>query len=182
MKGIVFNEFVSMVEGIFGEELMDEIFNESELASGGAYTSVGTYDHTELITLVQKLSDKIKIPTPQLVHGFGKHLAKVFSTRFQIFFEGCNDTFEFLHRIDNHIHVEVKKLYPDAELPRFYYESVDTNQLRLIYESSRAFGDLAEGLIEGCAEYFGEVLQIQKDDQSSTKQHRIVFTITKLVV
>ena len=182
MKGIVFNEFVSMVEGIFGEETMDDIFSELDLPSGGAYTSVGTYDHSELVSLVQKLSSKVKIPVSQLTHGFGKHLAKVFSNKFQIFFAGCNDTFEFLHRIDNHIHVEVKKLYPDAELPRFYYQSLDSNKLRLIYESTRAFGDLAEGLIEGCAEYFGEALQIQKVDESSESQNRIVFTITKLVV
>lgn len=182
MKGIVFNEFVSMVEGIFGEEMMDDIFGEVSLPSGGAYTSVGTYDHAELVTLVERLSLKVKIPVPQLVHGFGKHLAKVFSNKFQFFFDDCSDTIEFLHRIDNHIHVEVKKLYPDAELPRFYYQSLDPNNLRLIYESTRAFGDLAEGLIEGCAEYFGDALQIQKADESSQSQSRIVFTITKLVV
>jgi len=57
MKGIVFNEFIEMVEDKFGEDMVDDIIDESDLPSGGAYTTVGTYDHGELVTMVVKLSE-----------------------------------------------------------------------------------------------------------------------------
>ena len=45
MKGIVFREFISMVENEFSIETADEIITASNLKSEGAYTSVGTYPH-----------------------------------------------------------------------------------------------------------------------------------------
>ncbi|MEM0912514.1 MAG: heme NO-binding domain-containing protein, partial [Pseudomonadota bacterium] len=53
MKGIVFDEFTEMVEEVFGDDMLDDILDENadKLSSGGAYTSVGTYDHNDLVTL-----------------------------------------------------------------------------------------------------------------------------------
>ena len=38
MKGIIFRGFLNLVEENFGIETMDAIIEESDLASGGAYT------------------------------------------------------------------------------------------------------------------------------------------------
>lgn len=45
MKGIVFTEFVDMVEAQFSADMVDDILDDAAPASGGAYTAVGTYDH-----------------------------------------------------------------------------------------------------------------------------------------
>jgi len=42
MKGIVFTEFLDLVEEKFGMEMVDKIITQSELESEGAYTAVGT--------------------------------------------------------------------------------------------------------------------------------------------
>lgn len=84
-----------------------------------------------------------------------------------------------LREVDRHIHVEVKKLYPDAELPVFYYHDIDESRLQLTYESSRNLPDLAEGLIEGCANHFNEQLQIDRV-AVSTPLNQVIFTITRL--
>ena len=55
MKGIVFCEFVEMMEQEFSGEMADEIISGAQLESGGAYTTVGTYDHHEMLTLVTRL-------------------------------------------------------------------------------------------------------------------------------
>ena len=39
MKGIVFKEFSDMVEATFGEEMLDTVIENSDLPSGGVYTS-----------------------------------------------------------------------------------------------------------------------------------------------
>ena len=43
MKGIVFTEFLEMVEEKYGLEMVDDIIENANLQSHGAYTSVGTY-------------------------------------------------------------------------------------------------------------------------------------------
>lgn len=181
MKGIVFDEFTEMVEEVFGDDMLDDILDENadKLSSGGAYTSVGTYDHNDLVTLVISLSEKTDMPVPGLVKTFGLHLAKIFSTKFSAFFEECSDTFSFLKRIDDHIHVEVYKLYPDAELPKFSFEVTGENTMNLIYESTRQFADLAEGLIEGTSKYYKEDMVIEREDLSTNEQQKVVFKITK---
>ena len=52
MKGMVFTEFLEMVESTFSADMVDDIIDDSAPPSGGAYTSVGTYDHQELVGMV----------------------------------------------------------------------------------------------------------------------------------
>ena len=48
MKGIVFTEFLDLVEERFGLEMVDAIISQSKLESKGVYTSIGTYSFSEL--------------------------------------------------------------------------------------------------------------------------------------
>ncbi len=59
MKGIVFTEFIEMVESKFGFDMMDDIIESANLPSGGIYTAVGTYDHTEMVQLVIEISANV---------------------------------------------------------------------------------------------------------------------------
>jgi hypothetical protein len=78
------------------------------------------------------------------------------------FFSHTKDAFEFLESIENYIHVEVHKLYPDAELPRFTTRRPGRRSLEMIYQSERSMGDLAEGLIAACLEHFKEKATISR--------------------
>lgn len=163
MKGVVFTEFLEMVEETFSADLVDDIIEDSGVESGGAYTAVATYDHAELVALVLALSKRTETPVPDLVRTFGRHLLGRFAVLFPDFFH-VGSAFEFLQSIDTHIHVEVKKLYPDAELPHFECRQIGSKQLEMIYTSKRSFADLAYGLIEGCGRHFGEDLLIHRED------------------
>lgn len=176
MKGIVFTEFVDLVEELFGYERVDAILEAAAPASGGAYTSVGTYDHQELVALVVALSEQTGTPIPELLHAYGKHLFGRFAAGYSTFFEGVDDPIEFLATIENYIHVEVRKLYPDAELPTFDHEEVDGG-LNLLYSSPRPFAPFAEGLIQGCLEHFGEDRTISSSDRSEGDLTRVLFEI-----
>lgn len=181
MKGVVFREFIDMVENIFGEEMVDELILSTNPASGGAYTSVGTYDHNELLNMVAELSSRTGLGQDVLVHDFGLHLARVFAKKFSNFFENCEGTFDFLKKIDNHIHVEVKKLYPDAQLPKFTYTEINPYEFELKYESIRDFSHLAHGLIVGCMEHFHESFQIERTDVPSATNTQVVFTLRRFM-
>ena len=161
MKGIVFTEFSEMVESEFSPEILDEIITECDLASQGAYTSVGTYDYTEMIQLVSKLSEKTSIPVDDLLFAFGTYLAKRFAALFPSFFDEAKNVFSFMKSLDNHIHVEVNKLYPDAELPKFKFDDSDPTCLIMEYISKRGFAMFAFGLLTGVINYYNEAIEVE---------------------
>lgn len=162
MKGIVFSEFLDMVEGKFGLETVDEILDSPELASGGSYTAVGSYPHSEMVTLIVNLSQSTKVPVPDLLKAFGHYLFNTFYTNYPAFFENVKHPFDLLEQVDQHIHVEVKKLYPDADLPRFETERKD-GEMTMIYRSERKMADLALGLIEAAGEKYNTELNIETE-------------------
>ena len=176
MKGMVFTEFLEMVETKFSADMVDDIIDDANPVSGGAYTAVGTYHHQELVDMVVALSKRTEIPVPTLVKVFGEHVFGVFARSFPQFFEGVPDALTFLSGIEDIIHVEVLKLYPDAQLPKFDCAR-EGNQLILVYHSDRHFADLAEGLMTGCGQYFAETLKIEREELSEFSTR---FVVTKL--
>ena len=101
MKGMVFTEFLEMVEVKFSPEVADQIIEQANLRSGGIYTSVGTYDHGEMIELVSCLSKETGISPAELVRSFGIYLFGRFHAMFPIYFEGVSSSFGFLQRIED---------------------------------------------------------------------------------
>ena len=85
IKGFVFAELTELAERKFGEDAMDNVFDNVELSSGGAYTSVGYYAAEELNTLVVELAKRQSICPQVLVHGFGEHLFSQFERQFPRF-------------------------------------------------------------------------------------------------
>lgn len=164
MKGIVFREFINMVENEFSIETADEIITASNLKSNGAYTTVGTYPHEEMVELVTHLSSKSNIPIPELLRSFGHYLFKRFTVIHADYVVNHQTAFELLKLLDGHIHVEVRKLYTEAELPSFEHEEQTDGSMILIYKSRRALADFAQGLLEGCVAHFQHPMQIERQD------------------
>lgn len=181
MKGLVFTEFLEMVERKFSPAMVDDIIDDSDLPSGGAYTAVGTYPHSEMLALVQSLSKETRLPVPALVKIFGQHLFGRFVQLYPSFFRETRDAFDFLDSIENYVHTEVRKLYPDAELPTFAAQrSADNQRLVMTYHSKHPFATLAEGLIEGCLAHFQEKAQVEIIDQSAGRGTQVEFHITRM--
>lgn len=178
MKGMVFTEFFEMVEQVWSLDMVDKIIADSAVPSGGAYTAVGNYPHEEMVALVVALSAASNIPAPDLIRTFGKHLFGRFVLGFPRFFEGISDTFHFLSGIETAIHAEVRKLYPDAELPSFEVHQSD-NVLTMTYYSQRHFADLAEGLIAGCIEHYGEPITFVRETATDSPDAGARFVLTR---
>ena len=160
MKGIVFSEFAELVETKFSPEMYDEIIMEADLPSGGAYTAVGTYEHAEMVQLVTKLSEKSGIAINDLLYTFGEYLAGRFASIYPAFFDEAGNVFSFMKSLNDHIHVEVLKLYPDADLPHFSFDDSDPDCLVMIYQSERGMAHLANGLMHGAIAHFNEDIAV----------------------
>jgi hypothetical protein len=173
MKGIVFTEFLDLVEDKFGLETVDEIIEKSELKSNGVYTSIGTYEFSEMLQLLQHLSTKTKITIDELLLVYGEHLFSVLRDSYPGLVDAYKDPIEMLSSIENHIHVEVKKIYPDAELPSFEIREKSKDSLIMIYKSSRAMHHFGLGLMNKTFEHFNSqatiVLEKIKEDGTEVK-------------
>jgi hypothetical protein len=179
MKGVVFTEFVEMVEDRYSLDMVDDIIDDAGCESGGRYTAVGTYDHREMTGLVGALSKRTGEPAAGLLRAFGEHLFARFVHTHPTFFAQPSDAFSFLSGIEDIIHAEVRKLYPDAELPSFDVERRDERILVLVYASSRHFEDLAEGLLRGCVAHFGGGEVLTREVVGSGEARRERFTLTR---
>ena len=158
MKGTVFTIFSEMVEEAFGLEMWDTLIEETQPESEGVYTSAGDYPSSEIFAYVMLLSKKTQTPVPDLLRAFGKYTLGQFSQKYPQFFE-IKDFKSFLMSIDRYVHIEVRKLYPTAELPEINYESEHENQLTIIYRSPRKLCFLAEGLLQGASDHFKAPIQ-----------------------
>ena len=174
MKGMVFTNFLEMVEEQFSIDVVDVIIEESKIPSGGAYTTVGTYPHSEMVALLQALEKEVSIPIPDLLKFYGKYLFGKLAKGYPSLISDCNNSRDLLLKLDGVIHVEVKKLYPDAELPRFKSAELSDGRLQMHYLSDRHMEDLAEGLLNGCFEHFNESVTMERIPQ---EDGTVIFNI-----
>jgi hypothetical protein len=179
MKGIIFTEFFDLVEHAFGFEVAERLLDECDLPSGGAYTAVGTYDHVEILTLVGHLSKVTGMSASQLLGTYGEFMYPKLHAQLEtmgLVFDNC---FALVSALDDIIHPEVLKLYPDAELPRFIATRIDENNLTLEYSSCRPFAHMAEGLLHGCAAFFAETISVSLDHKNSDGHYTTDIHITR---
>lgn len=171
MKGIVFTEFLELVEDKFGLEMVDHIILESNLPSEGAYTSIGTYEFSEMMSLLTNLSKNTSISKDNLLRTFAEHFFGVIETNYSELLNQYKDPLDLLSSIENHIHVEVKKLYPEAELPTFEVLSKTDSELVMMYNSSRAMYSFGLGLMHKTFEHFNKraVIDFQKIKEDGTE-------------
>ena len=177
MKGIVFTEFLELVEREYSEELADQLITQTDPPSGGAYTAVGSYDHRELVKMIVALHRHTGRGVDELLNWFGKNLFEGLARGFPVFFEGKSTAFDVLQGIESVIHTEVRKLYPDAELPSFVVSRPVPGCLVMDYRSPRCMEDLAQGLIEACIARFGEPISVERKALDANTPGAVRFTL-----
>jgi hypothetical protein len=177
VRGLIFTEFIELVEEKFGVVMADAVLSTPGLSDGGAYTSVGRYPHTEMLAMVGTLAERSGLPAKDLCVVFGEWLFSKLARAFEFSVKPHKDAFSFLSSLDGVIHVEVRKLYPDAELPRVPIVRLDDRELVMEYRSKRPFADVAEGLLRGALAWFGERAELRREplDADPTRSARFVI-------
>lgn len=179
MLGLVFTEFIELVEDKYSPEIADAVIDEVAAPHGGAYTAVGYYPHEEMVAMVGALARQTGVPAPDLVRSFGGHLLHRFAAAHGDMFARHGKLFDFVASIHDEIHVEVRKLYDQAALPSFTVLSRDDRELRLLYQSPRAMEQLAQGLLEQAAVHYGEPCDISHAPYDGPQGAGVLFTLVK---
>jgi hypothetical protein len=164
LKGEIFVALMAHLEDALGYEVLDQILVKADLPSGGAYTSVGFYSYTEALDVVALVAAHLGAPAPALVRGFGDFLFDRLALHRPDVLAEAGSTFALLPQVEDVIHRDVRKLYPEAELPQLEVEQMSDGSVVLHYQSSRPFADLAHGLLEGAVRHFGETMAITRED------------------
>lgn len=176
MKGIIFTEFMDLVEQKFGLEVLDSILSNAD--DSGVYTAVGSYDHRQLVKLIVELSKQSGIPPEELQRVFGQ---VVFSNLYNTLpdnssLQACKTSFQFVKLVEDYIHIEVKKLYPEANPPKFDFVSESETEMVFDYVSARCMSHVCFGLLEGCAAFFNEELSLSMNNLTSDG-NKVRFTV-----
>jgi hypothetical protein len=173
MKGVVFTELLSFAEQEIGPAEVEAI------VAGGSYDATGSYDHGEILTVVARLAAAADVLPDELLRRFGAHLFHRFADLYPVFLVGTDSALEFLGSIESHIHGELRQLYPDAEFPGFECQRGANGELTMVYRSGRCLADLAEGLIRGCAEHFGEPIDLVREELPSADGQAVCFSLIR---
>jgi hypothetical protein len=162
MKGIIFNAVADAVIGLGGEDLWDELLEAANL--GGAYTSLGSYPDAELFALVEAASNKLEKEPADVLAIVGELAFPHLSGRHPELVGDHTGAISLLCTLNDVIHPEVLKLYPDASCPDFTTLRREDNELDLLYRSERRLPQLAIGLIRGAANLYEEEVAIDVEE------------------
>jgi hypothetical protein len=176
VRGIVLTEFLDFADQTFPGAAR-QLAPAPSL--GVTLSPVGTYPEDGLRDLVRQLTLVTGCPPADIVRRFGAHLFHRFAAIYPVFFRGARDSLSFLERVHEHVHGDLRRFHPDAELPDLRCARTDRGDLVLEYRSPRAFADLAEGLIAGCIEYFGDDLVLAREDLPAQAGQAARFVLSR---
>lgn len=164
MKGAIFNIFEDFVIKNHGVEAYEALLDNTELQTKEPYISAGNYPDSDFYNLVGTACKMLNISGEVAQKVFGQYTFHQLAESHPEFILGFKDAKAFLLTVDGVIHKEIKKLHPDAYLPKFYYNDPQPDELEITYISKRKLYHFMSGLIVGVANHFKqEIAQCQKE-------------------
>lgn len=178
MRGVVFTEMIEFVENALGFDIADKMIEKAKLDNEGAFSQGGNYPFEDLVKLLTALSEITGKEPNELLFIFGEHLFSILVKLYGKNIKEIGSALNFIDSVENFVHVEVRKLYPDADLPSFETIEKTEDHLVLIYSSEKRLESFAHGLISSCGKYFNEPLTVSYKT-ISTSPYQVEFLIKK---
>jgi hypothetical protein len=178
MKGVVFTELIEFTENEYGFDVVDKILID-ENGDDKIFTQAGNYSFEELVALFIALSKETGDSIENLLYSFGVYLFGRLAKMASFLMDSSSSSIEAISKVDTYIHIEVKKLYPDADLPEFKVVEQSEDLLKIEYISDKKLEPFAKGLMVGCGKHFGEELNIETET-ISTEPHTTLFRVQRV--
>lgn len=159
MKGIIFNIAEQFISTKYGDETLENILEDCKLITTDPFVGPGTYPDSDLIEIVRIASAKVELNPEEFLKRLGHFTFGKLAERHPYFVSNYKHPKQFLLTVDNVIHVEVKKLYNETQLPTFQYSEPSEKELVITYYSKRKMYTLMEGLISGVADHFNIAIE-----------------------
>ena len=160
MKGIIFNVFEDFLDEKYGENTFDNIIEAMVPDVKEPFIAPGTYPDELLFSIIHKTMEEKNLELNPTLLEFGEFLFLQLAKKYPVFVKSHNNAKDFIKTIHDIIHVEVRKLFPEAVTPDFSYSNEKENEITITYTSKRSLFILAEGLINRCAKYYKEEIKL----------------------
>lgn len=161
MKGVIFIMLEEEIRDEVGQEAWDQVLDEAGLE--GVYTTLGNYPHEEFVELLEAAEPYTGETGRDAQKWFGRRALHQFTRKHPHLFEPHDSTLSFAGSLNDVIHPEVRKLYPEAPVPTFDIdEAPPRGDLVIAYESPRGLCSFAEGLLLGTADTYDEALVVEQ--------------------
>lgn len=180
MKGVVFIKLLELVEKDYGLEYVDDLIENSMIASKGSYTTIGDYSALEMDRLLDHLSIKTSLTKDALLRWFGKYFFDSLKKRYSGLLNQYHDPIELIANVENHINAESFKIYPKNKLPSFDLILKTKTTLEFICRSEIAMYSFGHSLIEKSFDHYGvrATIEIEKIKPDGTE---VKFSILRNV-
>ncbi|MFK7966870.1 MAG: heme NO-binding domain-containing protein [Burkholderiaceae bacterium] len=163
MKGVVFNVLEEFIIAHSDERTYEEIFALCPLKSHQGYVGPGTYPDTDLNSIIDTTCRRLGLEPDHAVELFGEFLFSRLVNKYPQFISEHHDPLTFLKTVDEVIHVEVRKLMRDTNLPSIKCtDGAASGVLIVDYQSNRSLCRLMRGLLIGVGVYFNVPLSISE--------------------
>ncbi len=154
MKGSIFKLFEEFVTERYGLDAYEDLLDEASLETTEPFVGPGTYPAGDLVALLTTASANHEISVDDLLRGLGRFAFSALAGAVPTLMAGLDDPRTFLLGLESVIHTEVRKLYPEADPPRFTAVELGPSELELRYESALGLFALVEGLLDGLGDWY----------------------------
>ena len=161
MDGIIHAEFREFVERSLGAQAWRELCAEARLPRTVYFVSEH-YPDEELLAGLVAAARITGRPMQELLTDFGRSVAAGLLSTYGAFVSPRWRTLDLVEHTEAVIHKAVRLNRPDAAPPRLRTERTSPDEVRVIYASERRLCSLAEGIIAGVADHFGEAVEISQ--------------------
>ena len=169
MKGIIYSELVGFLDEKGGPSFTEDVLAGAELPHGGAFSRISLYPWEQAVQVVTSASRISGVDANDLCEEFGKFLFDRFTVLYTEIVERYPTAEAMLSHVEDHIHEEVRVLYPDAEPPQVASWKEDDGFV-VEYSSHRPFAHIAFGLVQGCMKHFNDSRSINWVNRDPTGQ------------
>ncbi|MHB9296109.1 hypothetical protein PilKf_01863 [Pillotina sp. SPG140] len=162
MKGTIVLCIADLVQSVAGKEKWREILRKSNLPEDLHINRIADIDDAVIQKVLGTICEVLQLSLPQVIDAFGDYWVNVYAPKYyKAYYYGMNTAKALIIGVDK-IHEQVIKIMPNAHPPRFDFEEIGNNTLRVHYKSHRKMIDFYIGLVKGVGKFFKTRLTVKK--------------------
>jgi hypothetical protein len=162
MHGLIFLELQKFVKQVASTNTW-ALMHQELGAPLHSYSPARSYPDELAVGLVGAASTLLAVPVPQLLQKFGAYLGPSLIKLYGGVIDPSWQTLDLLEHTERLIHSAVRTGNPGARPPQLECTRTTADEAIIVYASERKLCYLAEGIVLGIAEYFGELVEVTHD-------------------
>jgi hypothetical protein len=163
MHGLIHSELKRFTETTYGVAAWKAVLERAGYKDK-MYLTVKPYADEEALAIVAAASELLDLPPATVLEAFGRFTAPALMRMYASKVDPSWGTLEMLLNTEHTIHTVVRSTQPGAEPPTLRFERVDGESVRLEYRSPRGMSAVAKGIIQGVADFYGDVVEITESE------------------